>query len=112
MSSLSRSVKLREPILLHMKTSNIRVTKAAGRMALAFVAGFIATATLLTTARAQSAPVNISLNAVVAISANDVWAGGNGTDPNDADNVDPAFEHWDGNQWQIVPAARTLEDQE
>ena len=63
------------------------------------------------TAQAQD-PVNISLNGVVAISADDIWAVGNGTDPNDRDNTDPAFEHWDGQQWQIIPGQRTLEDQE
>src|SRR5882724_8791793 len=57
-------------------------------------------------------PVAISLNSVTAISANDVWAVGNGTDSEDADNTDPAFEHWDGNQWTLVPGERTLEDQE
>jgi hypothetical protein len=57
-------------------------------------------------------PVNISLNSVTAISANDVWAIGNGTDSQDPDNTDPAFEHWDGSQWTLVPGERTLEDQE
>src|SRR6266496_1953391 len=57
-------------------------------------------------------PVNISLNSVTASSANDVWAIGNGTDPQDPDNTDPAFEHWDGSQWTLVPGQRTLEDQE
>jgi len=56
--------------------------------------------------------VNISLNSVTASSANDVWAIGNGTDPQDPDNTDPAFEHWDGSQWTLVPGERTLEDQE
>jgi hypothetical protein len=67
-------------------------------------------------ARAQPAqpqvPVNIALNSVTAISANDVWAVGDGTDSTDPDNTDPAFEHWDGNQWTLVPGQRTLEDQE
>ena len=57
-------------------------------------------------------PVNISLNSVTAISANDVWAVGDGTDSQGPDNTDPAFEHWDGNQWTLVPGQRTLEDQE
>ena len=57
-------------------------------------------------------PVNISLNSVTAISSNDMWAIGNGTDSEDPDNTDPAFEHWDGSQWTLVPGERTLEDDE
>ena len=57
-------------------------------------------------------PVNISLNSVTVISADDVWAVGDGTDSQGPDNTDPAFEHWDGNQWTLVPGQRTLEDQE
>jgi hypothetical protein len=67
---------------------------------------------MLNAARADNVPVNISLNAIAAINASDVWAIGNGTDPNDADNTDPAFEHWDGQRWQVIPAQRTLDDQE
>lgn len=52
---------------------------------------------------ALAVPVNISLNSVTAISADDVWAVSNGTDSQDPDNTDPAFEHWDGNQWTLVP---------
>ena len=57
-------------------------------------------------------PVQISLNSVTAIAANDVWAVGDGIDSQDPDNTDPVFEHWDGNQWTLVPGDRTLEDQE
>ena len=56
--------------------------------------------------------MNISLNSVTAISASDVWAVGNGTDSDDPDNTDPAFEHWDGSQWTLAPGERTLEDEE
>jgi hypothetical protein len=75
--------------------------------------GFLITFVLLTTVtHTQAEPINISLNSVTAISANDVWAVGNGTDSQDADNTDPAFEHWDGTQWTLVPGQRTLEDEE
>ena len=65
-------------------------------------------------ARASSVaiPVAISLNDVVAVSSNNVWAVGNGTDSEDPDNTDPAFEHWDGARWRLVRSDRTLEDQE
>jgi hypothetical protein len=56
--------------------------------------------------------VAISLNDVAAVSTDDVWAVGNGTDSEDADNTDPAFEHWDGTSWRLVPGQRTLEDEE
>ncbi len=65
-----------------------------------------------TQSEAPAVPVAISLNSVTAISANDVWAMGNGTHSQDPDNTDPAFEHWDGSQWTLVPGQRTLEDEE
>jgi len=96
-----------------MNTLNFYLTAGRCRAALTSIAPVAVTVAMLVTAKAaQDVPVNISLNAVVAISANDVWAMGNGTDSNDADNTDPAFEHWNGQEWQLVPAARTLEDQE
>jgi hypothetical protein len=61
---------------------------------------------------AQPGPVAISLNDAVAISATDVWAVGNGTDPQDPDNSDPAFARWNGTRWSLAPSARTLEDDE
>jgi hypothetical protein len=48
----------------------------------------------------------------VAVSGNDVWAAGNGTDPQDPDNSDPAFEHWDGTSWTLAPSDRHFEDAE
>ena len=39
------------------------------------------------------------LNAVAVVSANDVWAVGNTTDPNRT-----LIEHWDGVSWSIVPS--------
>jgi hypothetical protein len=66
--------------------------------------GLVIILVLLTAAsRAPARPVGISLNSVAAIAPDDVWAVGNGTDSNDADNTDPAFEHWDGTQWSLVP---------
>jgi hypothetical protein len=65
-----------------------------------------------THSEAPAVPVAISLNSVTAISTSDVWAVGNGTDSQDPDNTDPAFEHWDGSQWILVPGDRTFEDQE
>ena len=96
-----------------MNNSYLRFRRAEGRTAIAFVASLLAPAMTTMTALAQEPPpINISLNAVVEIATNDIWAVGNGTDPNDADNTDPAFEHWDGQKWQIIPAQRTLEDEE
>ena len=82
------------------------------RSAIRFGVVLFAVAAMMAPTHAQDAPVNISLNGVVAIAADDIWAVGNGTDPNDADNTDPAFEHWNGSAWQIIPSKRTLEDQE
>lgn len=65
-----------------------------------------------TQSEAPAVPVAISLNSVTAISTNDVWAVGNGTDSQDPDKTDPAFEHWDGSQWTLVAGQRTLEDEE
>jgi hypothetical protein len=59
-----------------------------------------------------AAPVAISLNDAVALSASDAWAVGNGTDPQDPDNSDPAFEHWNGSAWTLAPTDRHLEDAE
>jgi hypothetical protein len=60
----------------------------------------------------SAAPVAISLNDAVALSTNDVWAVGNGTDPQDPDNTDPAFEHWNGSRWSLARSERGLEDDE
>ena len=53
-----------------------------------------------------------AVGSISAPSSDDVWAVGDGTDSQGPDNTDPAFEHWDGNQWTLVPGQRTLEDQE
>jgi hypothetical protein len=60
----------------------------------------------------RALPVAISLNDAVALSTNDVWAVGDGTDPQDPDNSDPAFEHWNGSRWTLAPTERSLEDAE
>src|SRR6476620_7861134 len=70
-----------------------------------------------------AAPVAISFSDAVALSGSDAWAVGNGTDPNDPDNMTPRsstgtarlgypshqqeqvpIEHWNGSRWTIVPA--------
>src|ERR1700750_142006 len=79
---------------------------------LMFVAAISVASFLTTPANAQGVPIQISLNSVVAISADDVWAVGNGVDSQDADDTDPAFEHWDGRQWRLVPGESTPDDDE
>jgi hypothetical protein len=77
------------------------------------VAGWIGSAhTMAGVDPGDAAPVAISLNDAVALSTNDAWAVGNGTDPQDPDNDDPAFEHWNGSSWTLAPTQRTLEDAE
>jgi hypothetical protein len=48
-------------------------------------------------------PYGISLNAVAAISANDIWAVG-GNPYNASYEGQALLEHWDGSGWSIVPA--------
>jgi hypothetical protein len=47
--------------------------------------------------------VDARLNAVTAVSANDIWAVGTSNEASDIASS-PVIEHWDGHQWTVFPA--------